>query len=235
MLVKQGWGARKQGLDAGFDNHGARVNFYKDMAGALGLPAHFGAMWANFGDPVETGVAGLQAGLAAVESDPAVLAEAQALLADAEGALVQAEAEVAQLTLDIAAAEGVLADPEATDAEQATAEATLAAAAATLIDAEVALGDAETAVTDAETVVAEAAGDPEAAAALDAELAAAIADAKPGNGPKGGWETVDLDLNGDGVVDDVDLEAALAADGGTQEADGIEVDAVVPGAGEPDA
>ncbi len=47
----------------------------------------------------------------------------------------------------------------------------------------------------------------EAQAALDQ----AIADAKPGLGPKGDWATVDLDVDGDGIVEKEDLEAALAA------------------------
>lgn len=42
---------------------------------------------------------------------------------------------------------------------------------------------------------------------LSAALAAAIADAKPGNGPDDDWATADLDVNGDGVVDQSDLDA----------------------------
>ena len=204
-LVKQGWGARKQALDAEFDNHGARVNFYKDLARAMGLPNHFGAMWANFGDPVENGTADL------------------------------AGDEVTRLTQAITDAEAVLADPDATDEEKAAAEATLAESAGALVDAEAALAETQTAVADAETAVAEAAGDPDAAVALETELAAAIADAKPGNGPNGGWETVNLDLNGDGIVDEADLEAALAGADSTQEADGGDDETVVPGDDEPAA
>jgi hypothetical protein len=42
---------------------------------------------------------------------------------------------------------------------------------------------------------------------LEGELQAAVAAAKPGWGPDDGWATVDLDVNGDGVVDGRDLEA----------------------------
>ncbi len=126
VLVKHGWGARKQELDDGFRNHGERVNFYKDLAEALGLPSHFGPMWANFGDPVENGVLTLQAELSSAQND-------------------------------------------------------------------------------------------QEAAELQAELDAAIDGAKPGNGPKSGWETVDADLNDDGVIDEQDLEIALAAEEGTTE------------------
>jgi hypothetical protein len=42
---------------------------------------------------------------------------------------------------------------------------------------------------------------------LETELQAAVAAAKPGWGPDDGWATVDLDVNGDGVVDARDLEA----------------------------
>ncbi len=127
-LVKHGWGAHKQELNDGFRNHGERVNFYKDLAEALGLPSHFGPMWANFGDPIENGV------LAALN-----------------------------------AAQG---DPQAT--------------------------------------------------ALQAEVDAAIDGAKPGNGPKSGWETVDIDLNGDGIVDEYDLKMALAAASDETGEDGTE-------------
>lgn len=42
---------------------------------------------------------------------------------------------------------------------------------------------------------------------LEADLEAAIAEAKPGIGPTDGWETADLDVNDDGVVDRSDLDA----------------------------
>ncbi|HZA66395.1 MAG TPA: hypothetical protein VE592_05565 [Geminicoccaceae bacterium] len=59
----------------------------------------------------------------------------------------------------------------------------------------------------------EAAANPDDAAAqqrveqLNAELAAAIAAAKPGRGPDDSWTTADLDVNDDGVVDPHDLAA----------------------------
>jgi hypothetical protein len=49
---------------------------------------------------------------------------------------------------------------------------------------------------------------------LETELQAAIAAAKPGWGPDDGWATVDLDVNGDGVVDARDLEALDSAERG---------------------
>jgi hypothetical protein len=55
-----------------------------------------------------------------------------------------------------------------------------------------------------------AAGDEAAAsrvAALEAQLDAAVAAAKPGNGANHDWARADLDVNGDGVVDRHDLEA----------------------------
>jgi len=54
---------------------------------------------------------------------------------------------------------------------------------------------------------AEAAGDEAEVARLEAELADAIANAKPGVGPYDSWATADLDVNDDGVVDQHDLEA----------------------------
>jgi hypothetical protein len=61
-----------------------------------------------------------------------------------------------------------------------------------------------------EAQIAVAAGGPEAEQRVDdlsAALADAIADAKPGNSPDDDWATADLDVNGDGVVDQSDLDA----------------------------
>jgi hypothetical protein len=46
---------------------------------------------------------------------------------------------------------------------------------------------------------------------LEAELATRAAAVKPGQGPDDGWESVDLDVNGDGVVDEQDLLALQQA------------------------
>lgn len=59
---------------------------------------------------------------------------------------------------------------------------------------------------------AEAAGDAAEVARLEAELAEAIANAKPGVGPDDSWATADLDVNDDGVVDQQDLEALEQTD-----------------------
>jgi hypothetical protein len=68
---------------------------------------------------------------------------------------------------------------------------------------------------------AQAAGDDAEVARLEAELAAAVANAKPGAGPDDSWATADLDVNDDGVVDQRDLEAldqAAGTDDGADEA-----------------
>jgi hypothetical protein len=57
---------------------------------------------------------------------------------------------------------------------------------------------------------------------LEAKLAAAIAAAKPGNGPSDDWATADLDFNNDSIVDQRDL-AALDAQADDQEQDPDEV------------
>jgi hypothetical protein len=58
-----------------------------------------------------------------------------------------------------------------------------------------------------ELATARAAGNEAEAERLEAELADAIANAKPGVGPDGSWATADLDVNDDRVVDGRDLEA----------------------------
>ena len=70
------------------------------------------------------------------------------------------------------------------------------------------------AALEAELADAEAAGDLAAIELLEAELAAVIANAKPGNGPDDSWATADLDVNDDGVVDGRDLEALEQSEAG---------------------
>ncbi|WP_186002978.1 hypothetical protein, partial [Mycobacterium sp. KBS0706] len=53
--------------------------------------------------------------------------------------------------------------------------------------------------------------DPALIAALEAELADKIQEIKPGTGPTGDWEMTNLDVDGNGVVDDRDL--ALGREG----------------------
>lgn len=67
---------------------------------------------------------------------------------------------------------------------------------------------------------AEAAGDADEVARLEAELAAAIANAKPGVGPDDAWATADLDVNDDGFVDRQDVEALDQADSADAAEDG---------------
>jgi hypothetical protein len=59
----------------------------------------------------------------------------------------------------------------------------------------------------AQLAEAEAAGNQAEVERLENELAQAIENAKPGNGPDDSWATADLDVNDDGVVDKRDLDA----------------------------
>jgi hypothetical protein len=67
----------------------------------------------------------------------------------------------------------------------------------------------ENGIADLQDQLAEAraAGNQAEVERLEAELDAAIAAAKPGNGPDDSWATADLDVNDDGTVDARDLEA----------------------------
>ena len=58
------------------------------------------------------------------------------------------------------------------------------------------------------TLEADPTTDPAVIDALKAELADRIAAVKPGTGPTGSWEAVNLDVDGNGVVDDHDLTLA---------------------------
>jgi hypothetical protein len=59
----------------------------------------------------------------------------------------------------------------------------------------------------AQLAEAKAAGNQAEVERLEHELAQAIENAKPGNGPDDSWATADLDVNDDGVVDKRDLDA----------------------------
>jgi len=71
------------------------------------------------------------------------------------------------------------------------------------------------AALQAELADAQAAGDQAEAERLEAELAEAIENAKPGMGPDDSWATADLDVNDDGVVDEGDLEALEQSEAST--------------------
>jgi hypothetical protein len=59
----------------------------------------------------------------------------------------------------------------------------------------------------AQLAEAKAAGNQAEIERLENELAQAIENAKPGNGPDDSWATADLDVNNDGMVDKRDLDA----------------------------
>ncbi len=69
------------------------------------------------------------------------------------------------------------------------------------------LGDLADALAEAKE-----AEDDDAIEELEAELAAATAGIKPGNGPQTDWALADLDVDGDGDVDEDDLAAARAGE-----------------------
>jgi hypothetical protein len=71
------------------------------------------------------------------------------------------------------------------------------------------------AALQAELADAQAAGDQAEVERLEAELAEAIENAKPGMGPDDSWATADLDVNDDGVVDEGDLEALEQSEAST--------------------
>jgi hypothetical protein len=65
---------------------------------------------------------------------------------------------------------------------------------------------------EAQLAAAEEAGDQAEVERLEAELAEAIENAKPGAAPDDSWATADLDVNDDGAVDRSDLEALEQTD-----------------------
>ncbi len=215
-LVDQGWGARRTELDDGFVNHGARVTFYVEMARALDLPSYYGAMWANFGTATENGLAALAAA-AGGKFDPDSLTDAETTVAEATAAEEEAAGAVTALEQEIADATAVLEDPDATDAEIEAAQQDLDDATAALTDAEVALAaaedDTQTAQDEFDQVLRDAEAAESLAAEAQTELDEAVAAVKPGGGPGGGWETIDLDQNGDGSVDETDLALLQGGDG----------------------
>jgi hypothetical protein len=75
------------------------------------------------------------------------------------------------------------------------------------------------AALEAKLAAAEAAGDQAEVDRLEKELAEAIKNAKPGNGPDDSWATADLDVNDDGLVDKRDLQSLEQSGAGAGDAD----------------
>jgi hypothetical protein len=75
------------------------------------------------------------------------------------------------------------------------------------------------AALEAKLAAAKAAGDQAEVDRLEKELAEAIKNAKPGEGPDDSWATADLDVNDDGVVDKRDLQALEQRGAGAADAD----------------
>jgi hypothetical protein len=75
------------------------------------------------------------------------------------------------------------------------------------------------AALEAKLAAAKAAGDQAEIDRLEQELAEAIKNAKPGEGPDDSWATADLDVNDDGVVDKRDLQALDQSGAGAADAD----------------
>ncbi|MSO71237.1 MAG: hypothetical protein EXQ88_04395 [Alphaproteobacteria bacterium] len=195
LLLSNGWAAHAQG------NHGATVSTYVHIAKALGFSVRDGALQANFMPAdwyskkaelrgIDSQVAALQVKL---DSLPDALAAAQNVLDAANDALTAANAL-----------------PSATSDEQTAKAAAIDAANAAITQAQAALD----ALPTAEELQAQIDALADQLDALKSDLDAlanSIPDWKPGNGPLGDeWATVNLDWNGDGVVDQQDVDAKNA-------------------------
>ena len=202
-------GAAESDVDpdsTGFVNHGARVRTMVALAKELGYSASVGAMQVNFGTPQENGITALQDAATALEADLAATeADLNAIdIAALADAVTAAEAALAT----------VLADPAATQDDIDTANQNIT-------DAQAAVTASETQATDLAARIGELES---AIVTTQDDLAVAIEEAKPGDGPLNGWETANLDVNGDGSVDSTDLTEAIgAADDGDLTPEGDEL------------
>jgi len=192
QLIANGWGANIPS-DGVFANHGQRVRTMVAIAQALGYSSHVGALQANFGTSQETGLADLQAEIEALAGESPLGPEDDDFPPEVETALTDAA--------DLLSQEPDLSDPASVRA--AFDEALAAVEPGSALETQ--LLEAEQAY---ETALAQATADQqEELGELQAELELLAESVKPGDGPDDGWEFVDLDVNGDGVVDGADLAA----------------------------
>ncbi|MEQ9813303.1 MAG: hypothetical protein RLO50_11020 [Azospirillaceae bacterium] len=192
QLIANGWGANVPS-DGVFANHGQRVRTMVAIAQALGYSSHVGALQANFGTSHETGLADLQAEIEALAGQSPLGPDDDDFPPEVETALADAA--------DLLSQEPDLSDPDSVRAafDEALAAVEPGSALETqLLEAQQAYEEAlEQATSDQQEELGE----------LQTQLEGLAESVKPGDGPDDGWELVDLDVNGDGVVDGADLTA----------------------------
>ena len=190
-LVAAGWQPSAPIAGGDFSSLGERVTTFVAIAEALGLDPVIGAQQANWGTPQENGLSGHASSVSAVRYSRDV---ARYDIVELERHREDAEAVLAGMRAGITAGEPAPGD----GAEDFTA--TIAG-----LEAEIANVDGQLAERHARIE------------ALEMELAelerALVADTDRPNGEMlpAGWAEANLDVNGDGTVNQADLDAALAA------------------------
>ncbi|MGF1626062.1 MAG: hypothetical protein ACFCVH_14365 [Alphaproteobacteria bacterium] len=195
-LVAAGWQPLAPAGSGDFADHGERVTTFVAIAEALGLDPAIGAQQANWGTPQENGLHELAEAVAAVRYDLDVagydISELERHQDDAVSVLAGIQASI------------VVQEPN--DAVEDMA-ATIAALKAEIASVDTQLIARRTQVEALQHSLAD----------LEFALAAAM-ERQSGEMPPAGWASASLDVNGDGIVNRADLDAARnperPADGG---------------------
>ena len=213
-LVNSGW-INDNVYSKDFVNHGQRVKTYVEIAKAQGLPAYVGALQANFGNPIETGIVDLQNQISDLNNQLALstqtleaninninLLEAELLTFDTQ--LINfnnqltdlnAQLENTELSEDQTTIIQTQIDTLNTSISEINDEISIIETEINKIQNEISI--LETDIANTGVVITN----------TEQELATTIENVKPGVGVDSGWETVNLDINNDGVVNQEDIDA----------------------------
>ena len=187
-LVATGWQPPAQINMDGFADHGERVRTFVGIAEALGLDPAIGAEQAHWGTPQENGLFGIAQSLGTVRYERSV----------AHYDLIALDRHREDVEAVLAELRSIAPDGDGVENTAETIDALVTELAA--VDAQIAEISTRAAALDAEIA--------RLAAESDQSLALANpAQALPTTLPAG-WALVNLDVNGDAVVNQADLEAA---------------------------
>lgn len=188
-LVATGWQPPSQINMDDFADHGERVRTFVGIAEALGLDPAIGAEQAHWGTPQENGLFGIAQSLESLRYERSV----------AHYDLIALNRHREDVEAVLAELRSVAPDGDGVENTAETIEALVAELAA--VDAQIAERTTRAAALDAEIAQIEAASDQSLAQTNPQQ-------ALPTTLPAG-WALVNLDVNGDTVVNQADLDAAL--------------------------
>ena len=214
-LVNSGW-VNENVFSKDFDNHGKRVSTYVQLAKKLGLPAYIGALQANFGNPYETGINDLKNKIedlntSIITNDLNIDLNNQQIPI-IEDNIFSTQENITLLNINLVNLNdksNILNDQINTlnllinnDTNELSLEEI------ELIKSEVNILQQELITTNLniESLIQQSIELENEILITNQDLAITIEQVKPGVGQEAEWETVDLDINKDGFINDLDLQ-----------------------------